>query len=64
MSVNNPEGVNLESKRKYSSPSLLFFGNLAGMTASGAGTMVENTSMMVACVGGTRGGMATKYPCA
>ena len=53
-----------ESKRKYSQPRLSFFGNLAGMTASGAGTVVENASMGMDCPGPTMAGaMAMRYPC-
>ncbi len=62
MSVNNPEGVslegNLECKRKYSQPRLSFFGNLAGMTTSGAGTVAENLMPNGNC-----GAMLNMYPC-
>lgn len=52
------------SKRKYSRPRLSFFGDLAGLTASGAGTVIENTSMGMDCPGPTMAGaMAMRYPC-
>lgn len=51
-------------KSKYSMPKLVELGRLSANTLSGAGTMVEATSMMVTCAGGTAGGMAMKYPCA
>lgn len=64
MSVNNPEGVSLDTKRQYSPPSLSYFGNLAGMTASGAGTVIENMSMGMDCPGPIMvGDMDLRYPC-
>jgi len=58
-------------KRPYSQPRLSYFGNLAGMTSSGAGTKVEGFTVkatppfFMICAGSTVPGtsMATNYPC-
>lgn len=48
----------------YRAPTLTFLGELSAETCSGAGTQVENISMLMLCNGGVIGMAMQKYPCA
>lgn len=54
----------IDDKAAYHTPALTVFGALTAVTLSGSGTMVENMSNGMDCVGGTMGQMDLKYPCA
>ena len=69
MISNESSSPGVTQRRAYSQPRLSFFGNLAGMTASGAGTMVEGftfrNNMFAFCMGAANQFTTnmTDYPC-